>query len=80
MGMKLIVLRSDGLKKQIAPAVGKGVSKVFRVELYGLHKWMNGICQGYGLDHAVWRVGVHSKTCCQRVNALMVPTIDPENF
>lgn len=44
MGMKLIVLRSDGLKKQSTPAVGKGVSKVFRVELYSLHKWMNGIC------------------------------------
>lgn len=42
--MKFILLRSDGLKKQIAPAVGKGISKVFGVELYGLHKWVNGIC------------------------------------
>jgi hypothetical protein len=44
MGVKFILLRSDGLKKQSAPAVGKGVSKVFRVELYSLHKWVNGIC------------------------------------
>lgn len=42
--MKFVVLRRDGLKKQSTPTVGEGIPKVFRMKLYSLHKWMNGIC------------------------------------